>query len=115
MTTRLSKPITREITTMSADGVHLVAKRHRKAVHIPWGNLLQTDGEADDDHPATASAATKPPQRTRELGAPDTVAADVLLQLREARQTLEDAAALITNASDLPAALAAHREPPRPS
>lgn len=51
----------------------------------------------------------------RDVGVQPTVAADVLVLMQRATESLSEAAALIDRASDLPAILARNREPPPPS
>jgi hypothetical protein len=125
MTTALTKPLARQVeydghlykVVVSADGVRLTAKGARRGVMLTWGDVLNFDevpasvgdggGLADAPSPRTANA--------RKLGMQDVVAADVLLLMKRANETLAEAATLIDHASELPSLLAKNREPPQSS
>lgn len=117
MATPLSKPVTRELdfngapyrVVLSPDGLRITRKHGRQGVTFSWDQLLAPDTK-DDPKPSTVA-----PLAAAKLGMPDVVAADVLLLARRASDTIGDIVALVNRASDLPASLAMHREPPPPT
>ena len=62
MVTKLDKPIKREIevdgkaytATISAQGIKLVEKRHRKGKFVTWTGLIALGVNEDEASPATA-------------------------------------------------------------
>ena len=124
MTTRLQKPLAREIdhdgtlykVLVAPDGLRISRKGTRSGVQVSWDDILAVH-ETGPRLPPTAQAAApdrrESPKRP-DLGMSDVVAADVLLLMRQAKETLDQASTLIDNASELPSTLASHREPPPP-
>jgi hypothetical protein len=122
VTTPLTKPIGREFqhdgalykVMLSPEGIRVTPKGGRRGVTLSWDAILGLDDSpatspsSNGDGPAASPSA-------RPLGMPDVVAADVLLLLRRANETLAGASSLIDKASELPSILAAHREPPSPT
>lgn len=92
---------------LSESGLRCSVKGRQRSWQFTWSELLE-DRDAERTR-ATATRATPAPPA---LGMPPIVAADVLVLMRRAGESLTEASLLITNASDLPATLAAHREPP---
>lgn len=122
MTTPLTKPIGREFqhdgvwykVMLSSEGIRVTPKGGRRGVTLSWDDILSFDDSHATSRGTNGDGPAASPS-TRLLGMPDVVAADVLLLLRRANETLADASSLIDKASELPAILAAHREPPSPT
>jgi hypothetical protein len=119
MATPLQKSITRELqydattykVVVSPDGVRVTRKGTRRGVELSWDDILAFDGGSKV---AESQSAVSSEGRMPKLGMQEVVAADVILLLRCATETLSDASSLIDSASELPGLLAAHREPPQP-
>jgi hypothetical protein len=118
MATRLTKEIVRMVdhdgTTykviLSGDGVRITRKGGRLPTTWTWDDLLHgRDVDVEGAAPAILREQTAP-----KLGMQDTVAADVLLLMRKANDTLSEATRLIDAASSLPSLIASHRQPPEP-
>jgi hypothetical protein len=124
MTTALTKPLARQVeyeghlykVVVSADGIRLTAKGARRGVMLTWGDVLSFDEAHDAERSPLAAGVPSPTSaHSPKLGMQDVVAADVLLLMKRANETLTEAATLIDRASELPSLLAKGREPPRPS
>lgn len=112
MTTPLRKALAREVVhsgvsyrvVVSADGLRVTPKGGRRGVALSWDDVLngreEQSTKADNQASQLSDAVTKP--SSRKLGMADVVAADVLILLQRANETLSDAAALIDRASELP-------------
>jgi hypothetical protein len=125
MTTALTKPLARQVdydghqykVVVSAEGIRLTPKGARRGVALTWSDILSFDeapagGSDGVDLSAAPSARTG---NSRKLGMQDVVAADVLILMKRANETLAEAATLIDHASELPSLLANNRELPQPT
>lgn len=118
MATQLTKPIVRMIEqggiaykiVLSGDGLRITKKGGRRAISLSWDDLLTTeDSQTEEQVPSAVQEQSSP-----RLGMQDVVAADVLLLMRKANDTLSEATKLIDSASSLPSIIASHRRPLEP-
>jgi hypothetical protein len=118
MATPLTKPIVRMIehdgiaykVVLSGDGVRITKKGGRRAISLSWDDLLSAnEPPAEELAPGAVQEQSSP-----RLGMQDVVAADVLLLMRKANDTLAEATKLIDSASSLPSVIASHRRPLEP-
>jgi hypothetical protein len=118
MATRLTKPIVRMVehngitykVILSSDGLRLTRKGGRRATLLSWEDLCRGEElQSHDPQPVVLQVNSTP-----RLGMQDVVAADVLLLMRKANDTLAEATRLIDTASSLPSLIASHRQPVEP-
>ena len=109
MTTRLERPLAREVLiggdpykiTISSEGLRVTRKGHHKGAEIAWENLI-----------ALGERVQAPPrEQTAKADVPEAIAADVAREVKKANEALGRAATALARAGALPAELLTSVEP----
>jgi hypothetical protein len=125
MATKLTKPVVREVqhagapfkVVLSPSGLVVTQKGKRRGVTLTWEQILDAEDDRDGAPapPAPRNGQAREDPITQKLGMSGPIAADVLLLMRQANESLSQATQLIDHASELPSLIANRREPRAPT